>query len=205
LKLQFDANQDYQLDAIASIVDLFKGQPGRGEGVATFGRDALTSLQLTEVGVADRCVLSSEQWLDNLQAVQQREGAFRLSTSCFNQWQPQAFESGEVLADQIQLFMNTGELDTEPAAIANELTLKASYPLTTRVDPVELCDSVIYLVDGGALAQLLEPFETDMIGLLIEREPKRVIALDREFTGSDQVKTNLALQCRDSQIVSDSY
>ena len=74
MKLQFDANQDYQLDAIASVVDLFKGQPGRGEGVATFGRDALTSLQLTEVGVANRCVLSNEQWLENLKVVQGREG-----------------------------------------------------------------------------------------------------------------------------------
>jgi len=94
MKLQFDANQDYQLDAIASVVDLFKGQPGRGEGVATFGRDALTSLKLTEVGVANRCVLSSEQWLENLQSVQQREGV-----ALSEQLEPLRDSDGQVIGD----------------------------------------------------------------------------------------------------------
>ncbi|MDP2208224.1 MAG: hypothetical protein Q8K98_05535 [Bacteroidota bacterium] len=32
MKLQFDSNQDYQLQAIQSIVDLFEGQPlNKGE------------------------------------------------------------------------------------------------------------------------------------------------------------------------------
>ena len=70
MKLQFDANQDYQLQAIHAVVDLFKGQPGREEGIATFGQDSMTSLKLTEVGIANRCVLSPDQWLDNVRAVQ---------------------------------------------------------------------------------------------------------------------------------------
>jgi len=74
MKLQFDANQDYQLRAVNAVVSLFKGQPGREEGIATFGQDSMTSLQLTEVGIANRCVLSPEQWLDNVRAVQAREG-----------------------------------------------------------------------------------------------------------------------------------
>ena len=74
MKLQFDANQDYQLQAIRAVVDLFKGQPGREEGIATFGQDSMTSLRLTEVGIANRCVLSPDQWLDNVRAVQVGDG-----------------------------------------------------------------------------------------------------------------------------------
>jgi len=74
MKLQFDPNQDYQLQAVRAVVDLFKGQPGREEGIASFGQPSLSSLWLTEAGIANRCVLSAEQWLANLCAVQEREG-----------------------------------------------------------------------------------------------------------------------------------
>ena len=74
MQLKFDADQDYQRRAIDAVVDLFEGQPGPDAGITTYGQDSLTSLALTEVGIANRCVLSPEQWLDNLIAVQQREG-----------------------------------------------------------------------------------------------------------------------------------
>ncbi|QOC22344.1 DEAD/DEAH box helicase family protein [Wenzhouxiangella sp. AB-CW3] len=74
MKLRFDANQDYQLEAISAVTDLFKGQPGPEAGIAQFRQDAATSLQLTEVGIANRCVLTPEQWLDNLRVVQGANG-----------------------------------------------------------------------------------------------------------------------------------
>ncbi len=70
MKLHFDPNQNYQLQAISAVTELFKGQPGADAGIAQFQQDAATSLQLTEVGIANRCVLTPEQWLDNLRAVQ---------------------------------------------------------------------------------------------------------------------------------------
>jgi len=91
MKLHFDPNQGYQLDAIAAVTDLFKGQPGPEAGMAQFERDALTSLKLTEVGIANRCVLTPEQWLDNLRAVQQRnalEPCERLETLKDSDGQP---------------------------------------------------------------------------------------------------------------------
>ena len=39
--------------------------------------------------------------------------AFQLVESNFPQWRPKTFESGDALAEQIQLFMQTGVRDTE--------------------------------------------------------------------------------------------
>ncbi|KLN34190.1 hypothetical protein FB00_13510 [Cellulosimicrobium funkei] len=41
VEIRFDANQQYQLDAIASVVDLFAGQEGLGQGLATSGPKAV--------------------------------------------------------------------------------------------------------------------------------------------------------------------
>jgi type III restriction enzyme len=73
VKLQFDANQDYQLVAIRAIVSLFDGQPDASQTAVTRA-DELSSLSLTETGVANRRVIDDAQWLKNLHAVQKTHG-----------------------------------------------------------------------------------------------------------------------------------
>ena len=73
MKLQFDANQDYQLEAIRAVVALFKGQPPASH-IAVSRDDMLSSLKLTETGVANQRVITDEQWLENLNAVQKAQG-----------------------------------------------------------------------------------------------------------------------------------
>ena len=46
MKLQFDANQDYQLEAIRAVVALFDGQPDASQRAVTRA-DELSSLSLT--------------------------------------------------------------------------------------------------------------------------------------------------------------
>jgi type III restriction enzyme len=69
MKLQFDAHQDYQLDAIRATVSLFAGQPDASQS-AVARNDALSSLALTETGIANRRTIDDAQWLANLHAVQ---------------------------------------------------------------------------------------------------------------------------------------
>ena len=73
MKLQFDANQDYQLEAIHAVVSLFEGQPD-GSQISVGWDDELSSLKLTETGVANQRVITDEQWLANLNAVQKVHG-----------------------------------------------------------------------------------------------------------------------------------
>jgi type III restriction enzyme len=76
MKLQFDAHQDYQLEAIRAVVALFEGQPDASQ-TAVARDDTLSSLALTETGIANRLVIDGAQWLANLHAVQDAHGIER--------------------------------------------------------------------------------------------------------------------------------
>lgn len=73
MKLQFDAHQDYQLDAIRAAVALFEGQPDASQ-TAVMRDDTLSSLALTETGIANQRVIDDAQWLANLHSVQEAHG-----------------------------------------------------------------------------------------------------------------------------------
>lgn len=83
---KFDASQPYQLDAIASVVDLFDGQPKDAEKLETTLRGQVAAVNETEnaaldidlsqeVGaVGNRLVLDRDTVLANMQRVQDRNG-----------------------------------------------------------------------------------------------------------------------------------
>jgi type III restriction enzyme len=76
MKLQFDPNQPYQLDAIAALTDLFEGQPqGTPEySVIQMGDwgGMFAGQEQTELGVGNQILLSSDKLLANVRAVQAR-------------------------------------------------------------------------------------------------------------------------------------
>ena len=66
MKLHFDPNQDFQLRAIQSVIDLFEGQPlNKGDFEFSLNEND-SGLQLNENGFGNNLIISKEQILDNL-------------------------------------------------------------------------------------------------------------------------------------------
>jgi len=76
MKIQFDAQQEYQLEAVNSVVDLFDGQPLEKPNYATlmqtFDTELFGSMAQTELGIGNHLVIDRETLLKNLQRVQER-------------------------------------------------------------------------------------------------------------------------------------
>ncbi len=76
MKLQFDANQQYQLDAVAAVTDLFEGQlQGTPEySVIQLGDwgGLFTGQAQTELGVGNHLLLAPEKLLANTRTIQAR-------------------------------------------------------------------------------------------------------------------------------------
>lgn len=72
MKLKFDPNQQYQLDAINAVVSVFEGQPKQDSAFEYSIEEKDSLLQIA--GVANKLTLSEEQLLINLKDVQKMNG-----------------------------------------------------------------------------------------------------------------------------------
>src|SRR5437879_5118137 len=76
MKIQFDAQQQYQIEAVNAIVDIFDGQPlskGDFEIVLEFaGKGLLESVKQTELGIGNRLLLNDDALLKNIFSIQDR-------------------------------------------------------------------------------------------------------------------------------------
>lgn len=70
MKLKFDANQEYQLKAIDSVINLFEGQP-LAKSDFEFSVSAIGSLKLTENGIGNQLLLTNEKLIENLHRIQE--------------------------------------------------------------------------------------------------------------------------------------
>jgi type III restriction enzyme len=71
MKIQFDSQQQYQLDAVNAVVDVFDGQPLAGGQFETSLGIGFAGA-MTEMGFGNQLELSPEEILTNVQTVQER-------------------------------------------------------------------------------------------------------------------------------------
>lgn len=76
MKIQFDSQQQYQIDAVNAVLDVFDGQP-LAQGQFEIGPTAGTGELLSELGFGNRLALQEEVILENLLQVQAWNGIER--------------------------------------------------------------------------------------------------------------------------------
>jgi type III restriction enzyme len=75
MKLHFDSNQQYQLDAISAVCDIFEGQELQNSNTSLYMMEGL----FTDVGFGNNLSIDEEQILKNVRAIQVRNGIENVS------------------------------------------------------------------------------------------------------------------------------
>jgi len=116
---------------------------------------------------------------------------FKLAESNVKSWHAEASQDAEELAKQLDLHVDHIRDNRSADDLLYEILLKSGYPLTTRVELLELAGKTVHSVASGALLVCLERQLTlELIRAVAERKPERVVCLDAGFAGNDQLKAN---------------
>ena len=120
---------------------------------------------------------------------------FKLQQSNFKIWRSDV-KNEEELYTQLTLHTDPVDENAKTENILYELLLKSGVPLTARIEDKD----GYYLVNDDEIILILKKIDESIIKAVISEKPKKVITLDRLFKNNDQLKTNTALQMKDSEI-----
>ena len=117
---------------------------------------------------------------------------FSLDRSNFRLWDgAQPGEDPEKIAKQLELHEQHIDPNATQEDILYELLLKAGFPLTTKVEKVEMAGKDLFSIAEGALLICLQDEITkELIKAMADADPLQVICLDSGFKNNDQLKAN---------------
>jgi len=117
---------------------------------------------------------------------------FKLGRSNFRLWDgSQPGEDPEKIAKQLELHEQHIDPNATQEDILFELLLKAGFPLTTKVEKVEMAGKEVFSIAEGALLICLQDEITkELIKAMADADPLQVICLDSGFKNNDQLKAN---------------
>ncbi|MFN5514266.1 MAG: site-specific DNA-methyltransferase [Cyanobacteriota bacterium] len=128
---------------------------------------------------------------------------FKLTESNFKIWDGTAPQNVEQLSILLQEFAENIRPGTTKLGMLYEILLKAGFPLTVKIEKLDIAGQDIYATEDQELFICLEPEileDTVRQILTYQPKPKQFISLDSSFRGNDQLKTNTQLQMRDHDI-----
>ncbi|MDO8725052.1 MAG: site-specific DNA-methyltransferase [Candidatus Methanoperedens sp.] len=120
---------------------------------------------------------------------------FKLQESNFKIWRSDV-KTGEELSMQLTLHTDPVDENAKIENILYELLLKSGIQLIARIEEKD----GYYCVNKGEIILILKRIDESIIKSVISEKPEKVITLDRLFKNNDQLKTNTALQMKDSEI-----
>jgi adenine-specific DNA-methyltransferase len=120
----------------------------------------------------------------------------KLSDSNFKQWRQIEGKDAEALEEQMELFVDPVAENASVENMIYELLLKTGKDLNSEIEQ----KNGYFCVNTNEIALMLEKATQEIVDAVLKEKPQKVIALDRLFTGNDQLKTNTALQMKDAGI-----
>ncbi len=126
---------------------------------------------------------------------------FKLTESNFKIWDGTAPQDVEQLTLMLEEFAENIRPGTTKLGMLYEILLKAGFPLTAKVEKLDIVGQEIYAIEDRELFICLEyEILEETVKQILLYKPKQFISLDSSFRGNDQLKTNTQLQMRDHDI-----
>ncbi len=128
-------------------------------------------------------------------ATRQERGfrVFKLAESNIVPWDGGMSHDETILTDQLELHVDHVRDDRSADDVLFEILLKTGFPLSAKVETVELEGiGVTSVADGTLLICLAQDLSLDLVRAIAAHKPERAVFLDEGFAGNDALKANAA-------------
>lgn len=125
--------------------------------------------------------------------------AYKLTDTNFAKWRMTSDIEPDILQQELLAMRDSADDGATPDALLTEILVKQGYSLTERIGDTEVEGLNLKTVgDGIVLAYLDEPNKPTLEQLrkVVEQKPARFVILEDSFQGDDELKTNLAQECK---------
>ena len=118
---------------------------------------------------------------------------FKLAESNIAAWDGGIAHDEGALAVQLELHVDHVRDDRSADDVLYEILLKSGFPLSTRVESIEIeATAVTSVAEGALLICLDQALSLELVRAVAARKPERAVFLDEGFASNDALKANAA-------------